>query len=192
MTNSIKNNSKKYTKSLFKESIELLFFLLVLSLVLFLIFNFISIFTVYQQFIITENSMSPVIKKDDIITVNTSFNINDLKVDDIIAFYQDTKNDCKKEVIVRYVAAITYNEQNEKVFLTRYANAPCQNNWDEWQLLECKIIGKYVFNFNMLGKFFMFVKSDLGKSILIYNAIILCFIVKIFKYKKINKRWEQC
>ena len=177
-------NNKIELRKLGKEVIWLLFYILFLVIFLYFIFIYLGIFTNYKQFIVVSESMNPVIKNGDIVTVNTKFDVNSLKVDDIIAFYQDIDNDCKKEVVIHYIADISCSEQNKRVFLTRSANALCQNYWDDWQILDCEIVGKYVFHLLILGKFFIFIKSTVGRLVVLFNAISIVVIVKIFRYKE--------
>ena len=184
-----KNNNNGEICNLGRETMQLLFFILCLVVFFYFTFNYLGIFTNYEQFLIETNSINPIIKAGNIVTVNTDYEVSYLKVTDVIACYKDISGDSAKEVVIRYIANISINEENERVFLTRRANAICQTCWDDWELLDCKIIGKYVFNLSILGKFFLFAKSDFGKFILIYNSIIICFIVKVFRYySSINKR----
>ena len=105
--------------NIFKKIIGFLIFVFCTAAICHVLYNCLPIFSNYERFVIMSDSMSPTIKVGDVVTINKKILLSELKVGDIIAFYQDVNFDEEDEIIVHYIADIDLNEQDEFVFLTR-------------------------------------------------------------------------
>ena len=134
--------------------------------------------------------MSPTISRGDIVIVDNNYNPEDLVVDTIISFYHDLNDNGKNEIVVHYIANVTTDEFGNKTFNTKRENVTSYVDWDDWEITQDDIIGIFAFKIPKLGSLLMFAESPFGKSVIIFDIVIIFLVadyLKIGKKKKINK-----
>lgn len=155
--------------------------LIAIYIIFYSVFNFVPYFKNRQHFVIVSDSMTPVINRGDLAIVNKDFAVEDLAVDDIIAFYQGLNSDEVDEVVVHYIAEITTDEFDNLVIKTRRQNATSYVDWDAWELTEDDIIGVFDYKISRVGSLLMFIESPFGKLIILIDLIVILWVIEYFK-----------
>ncbi|MFA5759499.1 MAG: hypothetical protein WC942_09125, partial [Clostridia bacterium] len=87
-----------------------------------------------------------------------------------------------------YIADIQYDELSNRVFYTKREGT---TSWDNWEISDENIVGKYVFKIPFVGKILLFLDSIYGKLVFIADIIFIYLIFDILdenkKAKKLNK-----
>jgi len=185
----VENKIKKSRKAIIKEWVT--FFAIAFSVIaaLYAVLNYIPPFSTHEHFVIVTGSMEPTINIGDVAYINTEYNLDDLQVGDIIAFYLNIDLTGEDEVVVHYIADIAYNESNERIYHTKREGTDI--NWDNWEITDENIVGKYVFKVPFIGKILLFLDTIYGKLVFIADIIFIYLIFDILdeekKAKKISK-----
>jgi len=153
---------------------------------LYLVVNYVPYFANRQHYIIVSSSMHPTIKVGDVAIINTDYDVNNLEVGDIIAFYENLDLVGPKEIVVHYIADIQYDEEEQLVFSTKRESIYSQVSWDNWQIHESDIIGQFDFKISYVGKFLLFLESAFGKAIVIADIVVIYILFDI--YNDIKKK----
>jgi len=112
----------------------------------------------YQHYVIGSASMSPTIKVGDLVFIDQTFDLEDLKENDIIAFKEDIFENGTEEVVIHYLDAILEDGSGNTTFRTRRENT---TTLDPWTLTEDDIVGRYLFHLPGIGKFLLFAQSTI-------------------------------
>ena len=146
----------------------------------------------FKPYVVLTASMEPTINEDDVVVVRR-FDIEQLKVDDIITFYADLNFDGNQEVVTHYIYAIDKNEQDVWVIRTRpHFDDPEDYAPDPWVLGEDDVLGEHWFTVPRVGLVIRFLQSPYGIAALIVNVTIIASIVILLKddKKKTNEMPE--
>ena len=136
-----------------------------------MIFNYLPIFANLKHYVVVTDSMEPIINVGDAVWMNEVFNVEDLVVDDIIAFYADINNNGNQVVVIHYIANITQDLSDNYIIETKRAGVTNPIDWDTWQIPESDLLGLYQFHAPYIGRFFLFVGSLFGKVIIIFDIV---------------------
>lgn len=172
---------KNRNKSEFLGWVRFITISLVIVFGLYAVFNYLPFFKNKEQYIIVSNSMEPTFNVGDLIIVDTDFKIEDLKVDDIIAFYQDLNADNKNEIVIHYIAKINEDEQGNKTFQTKREGVTSTLQWDAWTLAEDEIVGTYLYDLPKVGNYLLFASSSFGKVIIFVDIVTILIVIDFFK-----------
>lgn len=175
-----KNNYINILANLGKASI--LVVVIVLSFML--LINFLPHYFGVDNYVVVTNSMEPTINVGSAVWVNRNFDIAELEVDDIIAFYQDINEDSIDEIIIHYVANISIDGSDNYSIQTKREGVVGSTYWDDWTLTSEDVVGVYTFHISYIGKFFLFINSVFGKVVIIGDIIFIYFVIDFYKKPK--------
>lgn len=139
----------------------------------------------FTTYVVTTDSMVPVIKVKDYIVV-THVTPDDLEVGDIVSFYADVNLDGKDEIVTHYLASIGTND-GVTYYKTHAYGRDDPTQWDYWVLYDHDIIGKYAFTIPVLGIIVSFLRSPLGIAVIVIDAVIIWVIVYLIDSEKKKK-----
>jgi len=187
-------NLKNKLKPIAKEWGTFFGIAIAIAIAIYCVFTYLPYFASRSHYIIVSDSMDPQIKVGDIAVVNKTFQVENLQIDDIIAFYANLDLVGEDEVVVHYIADIYQDNTGAYKFRTKRLNNNPNNNWDTWTLTEADIIGTLDFKIMYIGKFLLFADSSFGKAVIITDIILIYLIFDIANdIKKEKKRitWRQ-
>ena len=131
--------------------------------------------------VVLTDSMYPEIKSGDLIILN-KVNVKDLKVGDIITFFDPNGNG--STTITHRIAEIT--EINNKIAFKTKGDA--NNTIDRSLVFEDAVIGIYKTRIPGVGNISMFLSTTTGMIICIAIPLILFVVYDVLSRKKYNKK----
>ncbi|MDD4276092.1 MAG: signal peptidase I [Clostridia bacterium] len=186
--NKEENKIKKSRKTIIREWVTFFAVASFIIVALYATVTYIPPFSTHEHFVIVTGSMKPTINIGDVAYIDTEYNLDDLQVGDIVAFYLNINLSGEEEVVVHYIADIQYDELSNRVFYTKREGT---TSWDNWEISDENIVGKYVFKIPFVGKILLFLDSIYGKLVFIADIIFIYLIFDILdenkKAKKLNK-----
>jgi signal peptidase len=185
------NTKAKKFWSLLKDWLHFITVVFLIFVAVYFTFNYVPFFANRRQFVVLTDSMEPTINVGDIVVIDTSYNLDDLQVGNIIAFYADLNEDGTNEVIVHYIAQITTNTEEQRIFLTHREGVTNESSWDQWEITDDLVIGKFDFKVKYLGRILLFAESWFGKIIIIVDIIVISLIYDFMKYSITAEKAEK-
>lgn len=170
--------------SKFKEIILILTKLCIVFLFLMSIYNFVNIKILkkdiapiggYTVLEVASGSMQPTIKVGDLIVINTKD--KSYKKNDIVTFYDEDNN-----LVTHRIISI-----NKNTMITKGD----YNNTNDKETPTNKIIGKYVFKLNNMGKVLKILKNPLVTTIILIISFLFCVLVSSDKNITIDHNDEE-
>lgn len=122
---------------------------------------------------ILTDSMESKIPVDSLVVAGS---VNNIEKDDIILFEANEPTiDPDNKIVIAHYFKNTYVENG----VTYYQTYNEKSGLDNYKIIKDDIIGSYKFHIPYIGKFFLFIKSDYGFSLLM-QFIIIYVIYKYF------------
>jgi len=184
-TTSTKELKKKPTK--LNKTIRFFLGVVLIFAIGFVIINYVPFIAKYDNYVIATGSMEPVISVRDVVLIDSSTTIEEIKVGDIIAFNVDINLDGIDEVVVHYLYSVEEID-GELVIKTK---PEISDQADEWDLTEDDILGKHVMTIRKLGGFLLFAASTFGKVVLIIDIVVIYLIIEFLADPKKEKKNEK-
>lgn len=154
----------------------------------YVIFNYVPFIAKYDYYVIQTGSMDPVIKVRDVVIIDQSTDVEDIKEKQIIAFYADFNEDGNKEIVVHYLSRIIEEEDGS----ITYKTVPeVSDQEDPWTLTEDDIIGTHAYTIKNIGGFLMFAQSNIGKAVLIADLLIIYLLMDLFSDSENKKKTKK-
>ncbi len=182
-----KVNKEDKNQTMVRKTIRFFISLAIILILGYVVFNYVPFIAKYSNHVIVTDSMVPVINVNDVVIIDNSYEIDDLDIGEIIAFNVDINNDGNDEIVVHYLYSV--EEIEGEVIIKSIAHG--QNSPDPWELSPDDILGKHVATIKTIGSFLRFASSTFGKIVLIFDVIIIYFIIELFsendKKKKLKK-----
>ncbi len=166
--------SFKYKKDLI-EMIKFVISVILIITIGYVVLNYVPFIAKYNHYVIATNSMEPVINVGDIVIIDSDVDLDDLKEDQIIAFYADIRGDGNKRVVVHYLDSVT-EEDGVRIFRTR---PEIDDDIDPWKLKDADIIGNHVLTIPKIGPFLLFAQSTIGRIVLVADIVVIYIIISI-------------
>jgi signal peptidase len=154
----------------------------------YLIFNHVPFIAKYDYYVIQTGSMEPIIMERDVVIIDQSTAVEDIKEKQIIAFYADFNEDGVDEIVVHYLSRVI-----EEDGVITYKTVPeVSDKEDPWTLTEDDIIGTHAYTIENIGSFLMFAQSNIGKVVLIADLLIIYLLMELFSdSEKKNKKQKK-
>ena len=162
----------------------------ILKMIVFVVLLLFVVATVYQKifpnnpsvfgfrtYSIITDSMSPKLKKGDVILVKVK-KVSDYKVNDIITF-KGMEDQLKDKIVTHQIVAIT-KENNKRIFYTK----GLQNISEDPAVYEEQILGKYIYKFRIFSIIEKILDTKIGFVLII---IIPLGFIYFFEIKDIVK-----
>ena len=136
-----------------------------------------------STYIMIGNSMSPSIRDNDGMVVDSRFPFDNLKVGDIIVFSSyDTSNSGQHITIIHRVAQIITDDQGDRIIRTKGDANPASISGIDYPVFQQNYIGKVVS-----------IMPQLGSNTAVYDLLILAVIgsaavIGIYFYHKRHKK----
>ncbi|MCX5775758.1 MAG: hypothetical protein NTV44_05330 [Firmicutes bacterium] len=141
----------------------------------------------FSTFVVTTDSMVPVIKVNEfIVVVNTPH--DELQVGDIITFYADVNLDGKDEVVTHYLATIGTTDTGSTYYKTHAYGKNDISERDFWTLTDADIIGQYAYSIPVLGYVISFIRSPYGIATIGVNIVVIGLIYYVISDKNKKKK----
>ena len=166
--------SFKYKKDLI-EMIKFVISVILIITIGYVVLNYVPFIAKYNHYVIATNSMEPVINVGDIVIIDSDVDLDDLKEDQIIAFYADIRGAGNKRVVVHYLDSVT-EEDGVRIFRTR---PEIDDDIDPWKLKDADIIGNHVLTIPKIGPFLLFAQSTIGRIVLVADIVVIYIIISI-------------
>jgi signal peptidase len=174
----LNNNLGKKPLNFKREIIDTLKFILSVVIIIgigFVVINYVPFIAKYNHYIIATNSMEPIINVGDVVIVDSGINLDDLKKDQIIAFYADIRGDGRKVVVVHYLDSVS-EVDGVRIFRTR---PEINDSIDPWKLKDEDIIGNHKLTIPKIGPVLLFAQSTMGRIVLIIDVVVIYVILLI-------------
>jgi signal peptidase len=124
--------------------------------------------------------MQPNIMVGDLVFVKNT-NTDKLEVNDIIAFRDEDNT-----VTTHRIISVDTETFGERCFVTK---GDSNNTKDEKLVCKKHLEGKMVKRIPKLGKFINFIQQPLGFIIMMLTIFIICILIYMIEYKKIDKEF---
>lgn len=146
----------------------------------YLLITYVPFFSKYDHYVIGSDSMEPVIMVGDVVIIDTTYDLDELKEGDIIAFYADIRQNGNIVVVVHYLDSITETD-GIRTFKTKPEISDSQ---DPWELVDADIVGLYVLTIPKIGPILLFAQSTIGRIVIIGDIVLIYLVLELFKPKK--------
>ena len=127
----------------------------------------------YKPFVVTSGSMESAINIGDLVFVK-NVNIEELKVNDIIAYKDD-------DIVTTHRIVEEVEVDGNKCFKTK---GDSNNTVDEDIVCKDQIEGKYVSKLAKVGNFILFIQKPLGFIVMMLVLLIICMLIYFVSNKK--------
>ena len=127
----------------------------------------------YKPFVVTSGSMESAINIGDLVFVK-NVNIEELKVNDIIAYKDD-------DIVTTHRIVEVVEVDGNKCFKTK---GDSNNTVDEDIVCKDQIEGKYVNKLAKVGNFILFIQKPLGFIVMMLVLLIICMLIYFVSNKK--------
>ena len=157
-------------------------FLLVISIVYLsgrYVINNVPAISKYTGLSVYTDSMEPIISVGDYVVIQDN-GVDNLQVNDIIAFYVDIDQNGTEEIVIHRLDDIEVVD-GVTIYKTKAEISDIQ---DTWTITEDDIVGEYDFQINGLGTIFNFLSSPIGKIIIVIDIVAIFFIYDYFTQPK--------
>lgn len=141
----------------------------------------------FQPFIVVTESMEPEINVNDMV-ISKIFDIDDVKVGDIITFKADIDYNGTEEIVTHYIYSIDTSSDEAVIRTNRHFEDGETVTPDTWLIQESDVIGTYKTHVPYVGFVIGFITSVYG--IVIIGLNIAIFLVIKFVNKKDEEQEE--
>ena len=169
-----------------------LFYLIAFVLIMYIVFELfmpettLKVFQ-FKPYVVLTQSMEPEIMANDVVVVR-NFDLDELKENDIITFYQDIDFDDEDEIVTHYIYRITEISEGDYVIQTnRYYATEAEEVPDSWVLSGDDVLGLYSYHIPWIGTVILFLQSPFGIAAMIVNIGVIVAVVVMIKQGKNDK-----
>ena len=135
----------------------------------------------YFPLMVQSGSMEPTICEGDLIFVHLIDSTDDLKVDDIITYWD---NEPGGTLVTHRIAEITKDKDNKLVYRTKGDGNPIE---DSRYLYPDKVVGVYVNRFAGLGRVAMFMQTIPGLIVCVVLPLLIFVVYDVIRRRRIAK-----